>query len=139
MGVYKEGYAIIKDIEEASVSIPEHQRIHSLVEFKDYCVEVGAWVTKGSSIWNGADQLAAWYGDPKTRKVIKSEKFKSIISIDIELIDESDARRGRTNTYRLYYVGIENPIVNVGKEIEALESMGADTSIGYVAIVELNY
>jgi len=71
MSVYKEGYYIIAEIQERSKQI-----------WNDSC-DYGVLVNKNDTLWKNAQQLAAWYGDPKTRN-----KYYGGVSIEIKLMDE---------------------------------------------------
>ncbi len=97
MAVYREGFELLKNLQKASRQI-----------FKDAC-DYGVLVTKDDINWNYAKQLADWYGDKATRKVVKYETGLTL-DIIVTLIDEwavSDeikTVKQATENYKLSFV-----------------------------------
>ena len=90
MGVYKEGYYIVNQLQQKSVQI-----------FNDAC-DHGAPTKLNDSIWNSAKQLADDYGIKSSRK---HYKYNSGESVEIQIqLGSDDSDRPCTNKYLLLFV-----------------------------------
>lgn len=90
MSVFKEGYHIVKEIEESSKQI-----------YPDAC-DYGSPVKKGDKLWNSVNQLFEWYGEQESKKIIEYSTGTSAEFI-VELIFEGDSRRGAIDRFKLEY------------------------------------
>ena len=78
MSVYKEGYHIIKELNQRSKRI-----------WNDSC-DYGVLTNKGDMVWNMLKQLVEWYGVKETRKEYRYGLKNELVDVEIvvELMDE---------------------------------------------------
>ena len=131
MAVYREGYAIIEDIQKNSERV-----------FNDAC-DYGAPVKKGDARWNAVQQLIEWYGKEWDYKTEDEKAFPVVRTNDstatkVKLIDEwalSDKRKTDSEATDLYIV--EYMKLDSFKNKPYLNSKFKDCD-GFVSVYKIN-